>query len=252
MSEPQTNKYSHSHSHTHAQNNANANLPEQRDKPLGCQAYEAGGELLQNFAPVNQIGQHVCGMHFYAHDGTRVVPAHHYCAHVTEDMHQCVIYDSAEKNAKLIGVEYIITKRMYDALPPDEKKYWHSHTYEVKSGSLFMPFLSTIPQAVADRVEYKEMQHLVNTYGKTWHLWQVDRGDQLPMGPAQLMMAFTEDFPLPTQHIKRIEKEHGIDVGRKAQYRKDIQFEPPDPNANVWRRGRSIQTVMQEMAFKRT
>lgn len=27
-----------------------------------------------------------------------------------------------------------------------------------------------------------EMQKLVNTYGKTFHTWQVDRGDPLPYG----------------------------------------------------------------------
>ena len=30
-----------------------------------------------------------------------------------------------------------------------------------------------------------EMQKLVNTYGKTFHTWQVDRGDPLPYGMYQ-------------------------------------------------------------------
>ena len=34
--------------------------------------------------------------------------------------------------------------------------------------------------------ETMEMQKLVNTYGKTFHTWQIDRGDPLPYGmPAQ-------------------------------------------------------------------
>jgi hypothetical protein len=34
---------------------------------------------------------------------------HHYVAHVNEDVMQSVIYDSNKSDAKLIGVEYIIT-----------------------------------------------------------------------------------------------------------------------------------------------
>jgi hypothetical protein len=40
------------------------------------------------------------------------------------------------------------------------------------------------------------MKVLIGTYGKTWHTWQVDRGDKLPLGIPQLMMAFTADGQL--------------------------------------------------------
>jgi hypothetical protein len=43
------------------------------------------------------------------------------------DIRQCVIYDSAAKNARLIGVEYMITKEIYETLDPEEQKLWHSH-----------------------------------------------------------------------------------------------------------------------------
>lgn len=29
--------------------------------------------------------------------------------------------------ARLIGIEYIITERLFRELPEEEKKYWHSH-----------------------------------------------------------------------------------------------------------------------------
>lgn len=29
------------------------------------------------------------------------------------------------------GVEYIVSARIFDTLPPDEQKLWHSHAYEV-------------------------------------------------------------------------------------------------------------------------
>lgn len=30
------------------------------------------------------------------------------------------------------GVEYIISRRLYEGLPDEEKRYWHSHVYEVR------------------------------------------------------------------------------------------------------------------------
>jgi hypothetical protein len=44
-----------------------------------------------------------------------------------------------------------------------------------------------------------------NTYGKTFHTWQVDRGDVLPLGPPQLMMSATADGQVkPTLHVRTI------------------------------------------------
>ena len=63
-----------------------------------------------------------------------------------------------------MGVEYIISARLFETLPEEEKKLWHSHDYEVKSGSLVAPGL---PQAAERRL----MEQVVSTYGKTWHTW---------------------------------------------------------------------------------
>jgi len=36
-----------------------------------------------------------------------------------------------------------------------------------------------------------EMKKLINTYGKTFHTWQVDRGDTLPLGnPPHCLLPF--------------------------------------------------------------
>ena len=45
------------------------------------------------------------------------------------------------------------------------------------SGMLYAP-------GVPNAAEAAEMSKLVDTYGKTWHTWQVDRGDTLPLGEA--------------------------------------------------------------------
>lgn len=199
---------------------------------MSTKLFDSAGEMMQSFVPIAQIHQHVCGLHYYANDKQRIVEAHHFCTHVNENMHQCVIYDSDESNARLIGIEYIITKELFETLPDEEKKYWHSHVYEVKSGTLFMPFLKAVPNAIQNKAEHSEMSHLVNTYGKTYHFWQVDRGDQIPLGEPQLMMAFTKDGQIPGHVLKDFEAKHGINVQEKREARKDIEFEDPHPLAD--------------------
>ncbi len=46
-----------------------------------------------------------------------------------------------------MGVEYIVTGKIFATLPPEEKHLWHSHVYEVRSGSLAAP---GIPEVVID------------------------------------------------------------------------------------------------------
>jgi hypothetical protein len=83
----------------------------------------------------------------------RQVEAHHYCTHYNQDMRQCLIYDSPEPNARLIGVEYIVSEKLYQGLPDEEKKLWHTHEFEVKGGILFIP---GIPK-VAEHAELSEV-----------------------------------------------------------------------------------------------
>lgn len=51
----------------------------------------------------------------------------------------------------------------------------------------------TIPAAVWTMAETEEMKEIAGLYGKTFHFWQTDRGDELPLGMPMLMGSFTED-----------------------------------------------------------
>ena len=62
----------------------------------------------------------------------RQVLAHHYCAHLNGEVHQCVLYDGDGANARLVGVEYLISERLFLTLDAEELKYWHTHRYEVE------------------------------------------------------------------------------------------------------------------------
>jgi hypothetical protein len=179
--------------------------------------------------PLQGIHDHICGLHFYSGQMHRQVNAHHFCAHPTPELRQCVLYDSNRKDAKLIGIEYIISARLFKTLPPEEKKLWHSHAYEVKAGLLAAPGLP-------DSVEKKLMKDLATTYGKTWHTWQVDRGDALPMGIPQLMMSFTADG-----QVKRESRE---DRDRRRK-RSDLPDPYVDPEADAWRKGAPLQLELK-------
>ena len=37
------------------------------------------------------------------------------------------------------GIEYIVSDRIFEALPPEEQKLWHSHAYEVKLNASNLP-----------------------------------------------------------------------------------------------------------------
>jgi hypothetical protein len=188
--------------------------------------------------PVRAIHAYVCGLHFYDGQMDRQVVAHHFCAHVNEDLMQCVIYDSGRKDARLIGIEYVLSGKRFRTLPPEEQKLWHSHAYEVKSGLLVAP-------ALGDGEEKAMMKTFATTYGKTWHTWQVDRGDPLPMGIPQLMMGFTGDGQVHPNLVAERDRDLGLSTAAKRRQRADLPDLAVDPAADAWRIGGSFQLELK-------
>ena len=62
--------------------------------------------------------------------------AHHFCRQVNEDFAQCALFDGNSEDANLNGIEYIISARVFDQLPVEERPYWHPHNGEILSGQL--------------------------------------------------------------------------------------------------------------------
>lgn len=145
------------------------------------------------------------------------------------DVRQCLIYDSPNTNARLIGVEYMVTPRIFRTLPEEERKLWHTHEFEVKSGMLIMPAPVGIAAPAWDAAETAEMEDIVPIYGKTYHMWQVDRGDVVPMGPPQLMGSFTSPESVEKARkgglealLKERDERFGVDHRQKAKKRENI------------------------------
>jgi hypothetical protein len=203
----------------------------------------AGAAVLQAKAPLNAMNLYLDGFHFYADDMGRPVEAHHFCTHLTEDLHQCVIFDANHEQARLIGVEYIISERLFQRLPEDEKLLWHSHHYETTSGLLVMP-------GIPDPVETVAMRTLADTYGKTWHTWQIDRGDQLPLGIPQLMMGYTRDGQLDPRLVAERDRSLGVSMEDKRRARSEIPVPTPAPGANAWESGQTPQLALDTVPVR--
>lgn len=58
----------------------------------------------QNFAPVERICAHLNAFHAYADEPGRFVEANHYCAHLNDEVRQCILYDSPTQPARIIGI----------------------------------------------------------------------------------------------------------------------------------------------------
>lgn len=195
---------------------------------------EVGAAVLQDKTPVKQLEIYLNGFHFYNGQMGGQMEAHHYCSRVNEDLTQCVIFDGNGNDAKLMGVEYIISGKLFKDLPADEKKLWHSHRYEVKSGELIAPGLP-------DAAEHELMEKNVSTYGKTWHTWHTDQDIGLPYGSPALMMGFTKDGQLNPKRLADRDKRFGISTAGKRKSRVDIPDTAVQPGADSWQTGDAVQ-----------
>jgi hypothetical protein len=195
---------------------------------------EAGAVALQDKPPIEAINAYLDGFHFYSGNIKAQMEAHHYCAILNEEVIQCVIYDGNVKDAKIMGVEYIVSERLFKGLPDQEKALWHSHVHEVKSGQLVAPGIPEI-------AEKELMKKLVGTYGKTWHTWHTDLQKELPLGVPQLMMGFTADGQSDPAMAEARDKRLGISSADKRKSREDIAAPAIAEGADAWQKGRTIQ-----------
>lgn len=195
--------------------------PPGEGKPWKASFLEEGAALLQSHAPVKQFDIYVNGFHCCKHDTGMHMEAHHYCHQVNGEFLQCVLFDGNAEDANLIGIEYIISERLFNTLPPEEQAYWHPHNFEVFSGELIAPGLP-------DAAEKEMLKFLVNSYGKTWHTWKtsnhnrIEAGDSLPLGDPQLMWSFNRFGELDEQMKIDRNQAFGIDEKKKQQERADL------------------------------
>lgn len=167
------------------------------------------------------------------------------------DVRQCLIYDSPAPNARLIGVEYMISSMLYKTLDADERKLWHSHVFEVKSGMLIMPGPTGVPSEIWETAETKEMEDVIGLYGKTYHFWQVDRGDKLPLGQPQLMMSLTEEGQYPGFRQIMEERDEKFRANHETKKEKRAYIEEPEIHPGMYRKSQLPKCHKKSDSFKR-
>jgi hypothetical protein len=184
----------------------------------GTEAAEHKGKT-----PVEGFHLYLCAFHIAKKDPKLQIEAHHYCSMVSEEVHQCVIFDKVGERARILGVEYIISDKLYRGLPDAEKKYYHPHTYEILSGQLLAP-------DVPEKEEKKLMAGLVTTWGKTWHTWP-DPKTALPMGEPLLMWSITKDGQLDPALLAARDRRLKVSTPKVRKRRASLgrvpQIDPP-------------------------
>lgn len=126
------------------------------------------------------------GVHLMKDDPTESRIAYHFCKSVHPELNQCVLYDGTGPDARLIGIEYLVSDAIYQSMPDDEKLYWHDHKFEVDSG-----LLKSLTQSGNE--EAATLAQVRTMWGKVYHTW-VD-GKSYPRGPARLFWSVTGNKP---------------------------------------------------------
>jgi hypothetical protein len=167
---------------------------------------------------------HFCGIHLSKKNPKIQFITQHYCAAHTGgaegDIFQCVLFDSTAKNARLIGVEYVISDEAYRKLPDDEKKFWHPHTYEVLGGGLIAPGM---PPAE----EMNFLKKIMTTWGKAWHTWP-DPKTAVPVGEPMLIWSAMGDGQIDPKILAERDKEFACNTQKNSGKRiAEFGLEPP-------------------------
>ena len=211
------------------------------EKTAKTNVLEAGADMLQDKTPLTRLNMYLDGFHFYNGDTHAQMEAHHYCTPINDDLTQCIIYDGNGPTAKIMGVEYIVSEKLFKTLPAEERTLWHSHVYEVKSGELIAP-------GIPEVAEHELMEKLVSTYGKTFHTWHTDQELTLPLGHPLVMMGFTKDGMLNPAMLADRDRRFGVSTGERKKNRADISTPAIQPGANAWQQGEVRQLKLDNTA----
>lgn len=199
---------------------AQTQKPPGEDKTVKTRTLEAGAKALQRNSPLGPMDVYLVGFHPMKDHPEQQMEAHHYCHQVNQDFAQCTLFDGNGRNANLTGIEYIVSEKLFETLPEDERKYWHPHNGEILSGQLVAP---SIP-AVAEKALMKDK---MNSYGKTWHLWNTgtsgQAGDKLPLGLPMLAWSFNRDGEAKPGLVEQRDKKMDVNSTEKRRQRAALQ-----------------------------
>jgi hypothetical protein len=153
------------------------------------------GTAARRSTPADGHAIHVVAPHMLS--GQEMGPVHHFCKVIMPDpVIQCLLYDTADPNAPLTGIEYIIAKKI--TRPLVTRGTWnanfHDHALEIATGRvkvLDMP-----------AEEAKKVADLVSTTdGIIFNLWPED--DRIPTGSVEIGQSVGHR-PMSAEEYRRV------------------------------------------------
>jgi hypothetical protein len=199
-----------------ADRKASSAHPPGEDKKTDTELLKVGAQALQRKPPVSKFDFYLVGFHPMKGDPQMQMEAHHFCNQVNEEFMQCVLFDGNGGDANMNGVEYIISEKLFEGLPEEEKAYWHPHNYEILSGQLIAPGIPEVAEKAA-------MKKKMNSYGKTWHFWMTHEGAHaLPMGPPHLAWSFNRDGEAKPGLVEKRDRAMKIDSNEERKSRSEL------------------------------
>jgi hypothetical protein len=193
--------------------------PQGQEKTAKTQMLEVGAAILQANSPLKSLDIYLDGFHADTQDPNHQMEAHHFCHQVNEDFAQCALFDGNSRQANLIGIEYIISGTLFESLPGAEKKYWHPHNFEILSGQLMAPGIPEI-------AEKELMKGKMNSYGKTWHVWNSapfgQTGDLMPFGEPKLEWSFNRDGEALPGLVEQRDQRLNVMSGEQRRQRAEL------------------------------
>jgi hypothetical protein len=189
-------------------------VPPGDEKTAKTKALEAGAKILQSKRPLAGFDIYLVGFHPMKAHPEQQMEAHHYCHQMNQDFAQCVLFDGNSKTANMNGVEYIISEKLFAALPAEERAFWHPHNGEILSGQLMAP---GIPKAA----EKALMKTKMNSYGKTWHFWHTGQ-HKLPLGEPMLAWSFNRDGEAAPGLVEARDQKMELDTAATRASRREL------------------------------
>jgi hypothetical protein len=121
-------------------------------------------------------------------DGTVGGPFHHYCKGISDEILQCLLFESTDPKAKLVAIEYFVAKSVSRKEVPLIKwhRFFHDHKVEIATGRVqVLDQPADKAKAIAEAAS--------KTDGIIFHLWHKDQ--KIPDGrvtfPQSLGQIFT-------------------------------------------------------------
>jgi hypothetical protein len=201
---------------------------------------EAGASLLQNKDPIKSFKQHLISVAFVNGQPNKQFLIHSFLNSFNDEFGHALLYDSETADAKLIGVQYIISERVFLSLPEEEKKFWYSFQYMVKHGLIVAPSLPSM-------AEKPLMAHLSACYGKAFLFWQTQQSP-LPYGIPKILMGFTADGQVDELLLKELYSRSEVRPSDMLRKREKLPTTVIHPGANSWQQGEVYQLKLERIA----